>query len=160
MNGYAGCEAPGTDSLASGLGVLVRLPFELSACLAAELLALLTLKVDSGVEPLRPPRTSPANLQDEDHPLGTLYMSCQPFLPVFQRSICEGIRSCRDGLWDSYESQAKDGVRIHRLVSETNWHKVVKELARWLYELLQLLTRERIRWFLTQIVYIAWGIVA
>lgn len=159
MQGYAGYEAPGTgtDSIAVGLGVLVRLPFELSTCLAAELLALLTLKVDSGVEPLRPPKTSPANLQDEDHPWGTLYLSCQPFLPTFQRSICEGIRSCRDGLWDTYESQAKD---VHRVVSETNWPKVAKELARWLYELLQLLTKERIRWFLAQVAFVAWRIVA
>lgn len=159
MHGYAGYEAPGTgpDSIAPGLGVLVRLPFELSVCLAAELLALLTLKVDSGVEPLRPPKTSPANLQHEDPSWGTLYLSCQPFVPAFRRSICEEIRSCRDGLWDTYESQAKD---VHRMVSETNWHTVAKELARWLYELLQLLTKERIRWFLAQVAFVAWRVVA
>merc|ERR1740121_2964447 len=46
------------------------------------------------------------------------------------------------------------------MVSETNWHRVAKELARWLYELLQLLTKERIRWFLAQVAFVAWRILA
>merc|ERR1719271_1096980 len=104
---------------------MLRLPFELSVCLGAELLARLATKVDSA-RSMPEGYRCPADLTGVD-PTVAFYSALRPHFGTFQHSVCEIIKDAKDSHWAAYDTQKKDAAK---LAAETRWRTVIKAMLR------------------------------
>jgi len=135
------------------IGTLMRLPFELVFCWGIELIASLSLAVDSAREPLQAPRI-PSDLELKGaSATEALCLMLWPVVPCLKRSLCESARAGRDARWSAYETQSKAAAE---LFLRTPWNQVTRTSLKWLRVQLQLARQWPVRAILTALALASW----